>query len=421
MSGVSSNSSRYICPGSLLLSDRRRTRLFLVGCALVLVPLCFLGYGTDNDTYTVLDSGVSTWHLHLPETSRNPGYWIFEAMVYLLRHVGGSLATNLATLAVAITLLWRFLVIADRLGVHFRYFFAASLAVTPVFAIAATSTVDYLWSLLGLVLFVELVLEDRLALAILPAAFAFAIRSANGPLIAGALLGAIIVTPRRAPRLLAVGFAAAMLGGLPMIESYRLANHSFAFTQALSGPDSMWSARMRAGRFLYKSLFLFGPIASAIMIGCAILASVPSPVRWEANSEYRARAMPILLGIIFANALLFLRYPIEISYLIPAAFFLLLLLGTRLERKSAAIAVFLAILSLNFVTPQFARPNNPGHATGAALHPSVEPGILIEDIRLRLTVRQCEDYRCFFLVFHPGSHALDYTGPVPSPIRAPIK
>ncbi len=389
---------------SRLLSDRPRTRIFLLPCALVLLPLCLLGYGSDNDTYTVLDSGVSTWQLHLPETSRNPGYWVFEAIAYALRSGGGSLATNLATLVVAIVLLWRFLVLARQLGVRFPHLLAAALAATPVFAIAATSTVDYLWSLLGLVLFVELLLADRLSLAILPAAFAFAIRGANGPLIAGAILGAIIVAPRRAPRLLAVGLVAAILGGSPMLESYRLANHTFAFLQAITGPDEMWSAKMRIGRFLYKSLYLFGPLASAIMIGCL----------WEGpptQSDYRCRATPIFLGIIAANAILFLRYPIEISYLIPAAFFLLLLVGTKLQRKSVAIVTILATLSLNFVTPQIAQPNIPGHATSANLHLSLAPGVLIEDIRLRLALRNCEDYRCYYLHFHPGSHDLD---PVPS-------
>ena len=404
--------------------------VFLLVCALVVLPLCFLGYGSDNDTYTVLDSGVSTWHLHLPETSRNPGYWVFEAIVFGLRHVGGSLATNLATLVVALLILWRFLVIANRLDVKFPYLLAASLTATPVFAIAATSTVDYLWSLLGIALFVELLLEDRLALAVLPAAFAFAIRGANGPLIAGAILGAIVVNPRRAPRLLGVGLAAAILGGLPMIESYRLANHSFAFTQALAGPDSMWSARMRVGRFVYKSLYLFGPVASAFLLVCSISPAAISSQRRESKPlpspealAFRSRAVPLFVGIIVANALLVLRYPIEISYLIPAAFFLLLLVAAKLERRSLAIGVVVAILSLNFITPQFAQPNIPGHATGASFHPSLEPGILVEDIRLRRTVRQCEDYRCYFLVFHPGSRALDYTGPAPirAPIRAPLK
>ncbi len=392
---------------------------FLIVIAVVILPLCFLGYGTDNDTYTALDSGVSTWHLHLPETSRNPGYWVFEAIVYAIRTVGGSLATNLASLVVAILLLWRFIAIAKRLGIRFPHLVATSLAVTPVFAIAATSTVDYLWSLLGLVLFLELLVVDHLALAILPAAFAFAIRGANGPLIAGAIFGAIVASPRRAPRLLATGVAAAVLGGLPFIESYRLANHSFAFVQALAGPDSMWSAKMRFGRFVYKSLYLFGPIAT---LGCPMFVAASSRRPWEVSlsqSTYRTKAIPILLGIVAANALLFLRYPIEISYLLPAGFFVLLLLGTRLQSKPLAIATLFAIFSLNFVTPQIAQPNIPGHATGASFHPSLEPGILVEDIRLRRTVRPCEDYRCYFLVFHPGSHGMDYTGPIP--LRAPLK
>ena len=37
--------------------------LFLGGSVVLLLAPCLLGYGSDNDTYTVLDSGVSTWHL----------------------------------------------------------------------------------------------------------------------------------------------------------------------------------------------------------------------------------------------------------------------------------------------------------------------------------------------------------------------
>ena len=354
--------------------------------------------------------------MHLPETSRNPGYWVFEAIVFVLRGVGGPIATNLANLAVALILLWRFVSIAERLGARFPYLVAASLAVTPVFVIAATSTVDYLWSLLGLVLFAEFLLEDRFALAILPAACAFAIRGANAPLIAGAILGAILASPRRAVRLLGVGLAAAVLGGLPYIESYRLANHSIAFMHALAGPDEMWSAKMRVGRFVYKSFYLFGPVATAL-----IAATLFRRRSKEASfhSDYGRRSIPIFMGILAANGLLFVRYPIEISYLLPAGFFLLLLVGMKLQQKTVAVATLLAILSLNFVTPQFARPNIAGHATGASFHPALEPGILVEDVRLRMTVRQCEDYRCYFLVFHPGSHGMDYTGPVT--LRAPLK
>lgn len=396
------------------------TRTFLIACVLVLMPLCFLGYGSDNDTYTVLDSGVSTWHLHLPETSRNPGYWVFEAIVYGLRHGGESLATNLATLCVAMVILWRFLAMARRLKVKFPFLVTGSLVATPVFAIASTSTVDYVWSLLGIVLFVEFLLADRLLLAIVPAAFALAIRAANAPLIVGAIAGAIVFAPRRAIRLIGVGLAAGVLGCLPMVESYRLANHTVAFTHAVAGPDSMWSATMRTGRFVYKSIYLFGPIASVLLAaGQLRLSRDVAP----GNPDYRRQAISIFFGIIVANELLFLRYPIEISYLIPSAFFVLLCVGTQLERRWHAMAILFAVLSLDVMTPQFAQPNIPGRATSARLHFSLEPGMLIDDIRMRIKVRQCEDYRCYYLALHPGSHALDASVPMPIPTanRAPVK
>jgi hypothetical protein len=402
-------------------------RTFLVLCALLLLPLCLLGFGADNDTYTMLDAGRSTWHLHWPDTSRNPGYWVFEAIVYVLDRLGGSLATNLATLAVGVVVLWRFLVIASRLGVRFPLLLCATLAVTPVFAIACTSTIDYVWSLLGLVLSAELLIADLLALAVLAAAFAFAVRGANGVLIAGAILAAIVVSDRRrAPRLLAVGLAAALLGGIPYIESYRLAHNTLVFTHALA-PD--WSIPQRAGRFAYKSLYLFGPIATAILLGsillgCPISIAVSSRLRWGPTestppSPYRQRATPIFLGMLLTNLLLFLIYPIEISYLIPAAFFALLLLGATLLARSRTVAAtfFLAVFSLNILTPQLAAPDP---SISARIRPSLQPGLLVEDVRHREALRLCTDYACFYAVAHPNGPPLRYFGPKP-PLSKPLK
>ena len=382
-------------------------RTFLIACALLLLPLCLLGYGADNDTYTMLDAGRSTWHLHWPDTSRNPGYWTFEAIVYALDRLRGYLAVNLATLAIGLLVLWRFLIIAPRLGLRYPLLLCATLVATPVFAIACTSTIDYVWSLLGIILFAELLIADRLALAILPAAFAFAIRGPNGLLIAGAILAAILTSDRRrAPRLVTVGLAAALLGGLPYIESYRLAHHSFSFTHALA---PTWSIPQRVGRFAYKSLYLFGPIAT---LGCFISIAASSRLRWDRTephprTPYRQRATPIFLGITLANLLLFLIYPIEISYLVPAAFFALLLLGNTIfaASRTLTIAFLTAVISLNLITPQILTP--------ASLRPALQPGILIQDIRQRRVLRSCADYACFYAHTHPNGPPLQYFGPKP--------
>jgi hypothetical protein len=406
-------------------ASRVRNRYFLLICALLLLPLCFLGYGSDNDTFTVLDCARLTWHFHAPDTSRNPGYWVFEAIVYALSQLGGYAATNLATLAVGLVVLWRFLAIAERMEVRFPRLVAAALVATPVFAIACTSTVDYLWSLVGIVLFAELLLADRPALAVLPAAFAFAIRGANGVVIAGAIVGALaipVVCRKRVSlhslRVVGVGVAAAVLGGLPYVASYRLAHHSFAFLHPLAGPEAMWSSAMRLGRFGYKSVYLFGPVALAVL-GWAWWRTRDSGMTNPEGMRFREQARPIFLGLVIANALLFLKFPIEISYLIPAAYFLLLLLGTNLLASSRAVAIafLLAVVSLDVVTPQLAQPAAPGHATGARLHPGLATGALIQDLRLRSALRGCSDYTCYYLHFHPGGHGMDPVRPLPQPKR----
>ena len=94
----------------------------------------------------------------------------------------------------------------------------------------------------------------------------------------------------------------------------------------------------------------------------------------------------------------------EISYLIPATFFLLLLLGTTLlaEVRELTTLFLIAILASSLVTIQLAQPNIPGRATNAIIHPSVRPGSMIDDVESRLGLRGCNDEACW------GSYALQH-------------
>jgi hypothetical protein len=383
-------------------ASQRISSLWLLAVfALFLLPLCFLGYGSDNDTYGVVASGYSTWHQHVLATSRNPGYWTYEAIVYVLTMAGGYIASNLATLAVATICIWRFLVISSRLEVRFPGLLAGALVAVPVFAIASTSTDDYVWSLLGIVLLCELLIADRLALAVLPAAFAFAVRGANGIVVAGAIAGAVVLEclrhRRLTPRVLqpaAVGLVAAALGAPQYFLSYHLAGNSMHFVDGMIGPASMWTLNLRAGRFVYKGLYLFGPIASLLLVAIAFVRAKPPLPSAGPTLDYRARATPIFAGVVLANLVLFFRFPIEVSYLIPAAYFSLLMLGTSwfAKGRSLTIAFLLATASANLVTLQFAEPNIPGKATGASFHLVLHPGQMIDDVRGRIPLRQCRSY-----------------------------
>ena len=200
-------------------------------------------------------------------------------------------------------------------------------------------------------------------------------------------------------QLIGVGVGAFLIGSPPYILSYHLAHNSLDFASGMIGPATMWTLKMRIGRFVYKGLYLFGPLAW-LLLAFALPVRRKWPVPSDGSAtDYRARANPIFAGIVLFNLLLFFRFSIEISYLIPAAFFSLLLLGMTLLAKDrlVTVAFMLAIVSLNLVTPQLGQPNIPGRSTDAKLHFALRPGEMIEDVHQRFLLRNCVgyDYGCY--------------------------
>lgn len=377
-----------------------------VSLLLCLLPLCFLGLGTDNDTYGVVQCGYSTWKLHLPCTSRHPGYWVYEAIVYVLVRVGGATLSNLGSFTMAALLVWRFWMWSVRLKVRYPSLMAAALIVTPAFAIAATSTDDYLWSLLPMVLGAQMILADRLIAASLLSALSMAIRGANVPIVAGGFAAAIAYEAIRQRRvtlrslkLALSGLSSALLAAAAFYPSYRLAGRNMSFTRALDRPE-LYRGWLRLAKFAYKGQLVVGPLAVLVIVIAAVLYVRHRPLgrrSTEAPAEAEARSIALFLGYLLGNIALFLRYPIEFFYLIPALFFFLLLASITLfaGSRSLSIALFLSILSANFLLPVFAEPNVPGRSTGGHLHLGVRTGALLEDIRLRIPLLGCYDFDCF--------------------------
>ena len=373
---------------------------------LCVLPLCFLGYGTDNDTFGVLEAGRSTWHLHIPSTSRHPGYWVYEAIIYVLDTVGGPILCNLMSFLMATLLVWRFWKLALRLRVAYPALLAACLVATPIFLISASSTDDYLWSLLLMVLGAEMILADRLVAATLLSALAMVIRGGNGPVVAGGFAAAIayeLYTRRRltpqAIKLATAGLISAALAAIAFIPSYRLAGN-MSFTQAMNGGPALYTPLVRMGKFVYKGLAAFGPAAVIVILVAALVYVRKRSMLRDAfpPSSDRARVAVLCLGYFLGNVFLFLCYPIEYFYLVPAAFFFLLLAGITIFQHSRplTVALLMSILSFTFVWPIFVRPNIPGRSTGAYFHIGVDPGFVVDDVRMRRKVKHCRDYDCFF-------------------------
>ena len=109
-------------------------------------------------------------------------------------------------------------------------------------------------------------------------------------------------------------------------------------------------------------------------------------------------------SVVVSYGLLFLRYPLELEYLLPTVPFLLLALGL-LARLRALVVLCALTLLYGAVSLNVARPDRPLHATSVEIGAWVEPGYLVADVRHRLRVRSCRTIRCWHVQSQDGAFA----------------
>jgi hypothetical protein len=359
------------------------------------LPLIFLGYGSDGDSYGVLSAGISTWENSIPQMSRHPGYWLYEAMIFCFSKLGGYILTNGATLAASVFVLHRFHSLAVRENVTHAVLLTLCLCLNPWFLIAATSTMDYMWALLFIVLSIEFAIKDKHIIAGVFAGLAAGFRLGSVFVLLFAFIfswiKAGIKNSLRGYVLL--GCVSIVLIVIFYLPSWLLKEKNFSFLNPhLVFENLNWTPKLYAGRFFYKIIHLFG-LPSFVIIA-AIVAYYTLKQKGQINmSRYGIAA----LGASVGTLILFARYPIEIAYLLPFLFFFLLLLGTYLRgnNRKYLIAILLTTISYSFINLSIAKPNVPNKATDASFGLFVEPGVLIKDVFDRLKLIDCANIKCF--------------------------
>ena len=77
-------------PTSARGTERQRERLLLVLAALLYLPFVFLGYGTDVDSYHVVEAGERIMEGRPYEHSREPGFLVHEVATGVLDRLGAG-------------------------------------------------------------------------------------------------------------------------------------------------------------------------------------------------------------------------------------------------------------------------------------------------------------------------------------------
>lgn len=294
-------------------------------------PALRLGYGGDPDSWRVAAAARDMAATHTYTVSRLPGNPLHEMGCALLAR-GGPVALNGASLAFTALAAGLFSLLLRQLGVRYYALGGLALVSVPVVFVAASITIDYNWALAFLV----------------GAVYAATLGS---PVIAGVSLG--LATGCRLTSYAAVLPVAMVLWRqlparrtravlLMAVTGLLLASLSFAPVIAAYGWGFIplhvaWRPPLPV---LLRFMFL-GPWGRLGVLALVLAAAVIVTRRGVRPNSFSSAW---LAGILVFH-LLFIRLPLEPSYLIPAIPFVLLFLGTRLAPALFALVSVLLCLS----------------------------------------------------------------------------
>ena len=365
-----------------------RPRVLLGVVAAAYLPFTLLGYGTDIDVGSVLQSGRGWIDDRVYRVSRPPGGVVHEIATAALDRAGSYVLVNLVSLLFGIAALWSVHVLLRRSGSLVAGPATVVLATNPWFWIASTSLTDSIWSV-GLLL-LGTVVAGRIDRPGTPttahrigAGVLFGL--ATGTRLTTAFLGlAWIVAERlgspstRPPwkATLVTAATAAVVGAACFVPPWLWADRSFDFLESGLPWEGLGS---QLGRWGVKNGAFFGVLGIVVL-----LAGLPRLLRargaWTASVAFRFA----VLAFVVTEAL-YVRFPLKPLHLLPVAVALALVVGHLAASARRWIAVLVAAQLVGaLVTTTLAAPDVRNQASTGRLELGPTTGPLLTDVRCRL-------------------------------------
>ena len=318
-----------------------------------------------------------------------------KRLPFFLISIGGSVLTNLASLGMALVILYVFLKICKTYNFQHSSILALTLLVHPYFWVNATCTMDYMFALgFSFLGFLQL-LRGRYFTAGVAMALGIGSRLTLALVVGVFLLWFLYQNRQKWRHILQTLLAAGVFTILFYLPPADFAEWNTRFLQATVGGAEYWSMYLRLGRFVYKNIYFWSPLAVFVLVW----GSIRLIRGWKELSSPLYKGLPWVAAIIILGMEMFyMGIPTEPTYLLPTLPFWLLLLSIAFRKKRAVLLVLLALIFLsNFVTFNVARPNVTDKATGAQYGLWVEPGYLVTDVQKRLEYMECGYQPCEWL------------------------
>jgi len=378
------------------IKSRIYPEIFCLLPFIIYLPFIFMGYGSDVDTYRVLD----TWSNFLATNdyipSRLPGYVIHELGTYLITRLDGSVLSNAVSLLFSILTCIFFVKIIKRFSLPVES--VLLIILNPVYLVHSTSTTDFVWALCFFCAGIYLLLDRKIIGAAIALGFSSAIRLSYGLLIFVVLILFLFVYIRKDRKIINLFLVAIGLIFLINFLAYYLPVDFTewrlkSFFHVSTGDQTLWSPLMRVGRWAYKNLLFWGIPTAFILIG--LILNKAGTIKSQWRSQNQVILLCALIILFFAECTFFL-YPIEIEYLLPILPFTAIVLAFMYKEKRTVLILLSILMLLNgLYIIQLARPDVANQASSAKLDISITEGYLLSDISHRILLRDCDSRECY--------------------------
>ena len=337
------------------------------------LPFLWTGYGADADAWLVAKSASLLWNTGIYHESRLPGYPLHEIVSAPFVGLGGAPLSNAATLVVTLVAIVAWSKISHHIGQH-KKLLVIAFAFAPVVWQHSAVTLDYMWSLLFIVLSLQAILNQRILLAGIVLGIAAGFRPSNLAAIVP-LLCLLYLRRQKIEDILVFVLSAILVSVgafIPLIMKYGIPGWFIATRQEMS--DVLYPTfMMRCISFLYRTIYFVGPLTSVI-VGYVLWTSKNVII---ASARSRDPIIVTSLVGLFTFLLLFLWLPLERAYLLPALPFLLLLIdrlsSPRLFMIFTLFLIFSALVSLDVIDANNRR----------SFRPNIHLGMVIEELIIR--------------------------------------
>lgn len=339
----------------MTLVGKKQEILFLLITFCSYFPFIFLGPGTDNDTYRVINLSIYFDALTY-QPSRTPGYLVHEVITYVLYKMGGSVLSNLGTVLMSLIIIYVFLEICNMYSIQNKFLLASLFAYNPIYFVNSTVTIDYLYAIalfsIGFILFEKknyyqssiffgLSVGARLSSIIFVGIF-FIIKfiylmKTKENLSENDILKKKIVI---------ASIFSFLIAGLCYVPSFIWAGYSLDFLTYSIGD---WSLLGYIARFIYKNLYFFG--VQGLLLFFIILIIFRKNMKEQISKNKFDYLFVLSILIFIAFEIFFLKVPIEKEYLLPILPFVSIILGRLFpNNRIVLILLLIAVISYNFIS-----------------------------------------------------------------------